>query len=70
MGSIPVMGRFPEEVMAVHLIFLLWRILWTENLMGYSPEGGKQSDTTEDFTLTLSLTYLRLLFRPSPAGAS
>ena len=34
---------------------LAWRIPWTEELVGYSPWDGKESDTTEQagkFTLT------------------
>ena len=30
MGSIPVLGRFPEEEMATHSSILAWKILWTE----------------------------------------
>ena len=30
MGSIPVLGRFPEEEMATHTSVLAWKILWTE----------------------------------------
>ena len=26
---------------------LAWRIPWTESLVGYSPQGGKESDRTE-----------------------
>ena len=36
-----------EEEMATHSIILAWRIPWTEEPMGYSPSGHKQSDTTE-----------------------
>ena len=34
-------------VMATHCRILAWRITWTEEHMGYSPWGGKESDTTE-----------------------
>ena len=30
MGSIPVLGRFPEEEMATHSSILAWEIPWTE----------------------------------------
>ena len=35
-----------EEGMATHSSILAWRIPWTE-LVGYSPRGCKESDTTE-----------------------
>ena len=37
----------PEEGMATHSSTLAWRIPWTEGAVGYSPRGGKESDTTE-----------------------
>ena len=36
-GSIPGLGRFPEEGMATHSSILVWRIPWTEE------PGGLQS---------------------------
>ena len=36
-----------EKEMATHSSILAWRIPWTENLVGYSPWGCKESDTTE-----------------------
>ena len=33
--------------MATHSSFLAWRIPWTKEPSGYSPEGHKESDTTE-----------------------
>ena len=36
-----------EEGMATHSSTLAWRIPWTESLVGYSPQGRKESDTTE-----------------------
>ena len=35
-----------EEGMATHSSILAWRIPWTEELMGYSPQGYKESDMT------------------------
>ena len=46
-GWIPMLGRSPEEGMAIHSIILAWRIPWTESLVGYSPWGCKESDLTE-----------------------
>ena len=36
-----------EKEMATHSSTLAWKISWTENLVGYSPWGHKESDTTE-----------------------
>jgi len=37
-----------EKEMATHSSILAWRIPWTEEPgVGYSPRGGKESDTTE-----------------------
>ena len=36
-----------EEGMATHPIILSWRIPWTEELAGYSPQGHKELDMTE-----------------------
>ena len=33
--------------MATHSNILAWKIPWTEELMGYSPWGHKESDATE-----------------------
>ena len=36
-----------EKEMATHSSTLAWRIPWTEDLVGYSAQGRKESDTTE-----------------------
>ena len=36
-----------EEEMAIHSSILAWKIPRTESLVGYSPWGHKESDTTE-----------------------
>ena len=36
-----------EKEMATHSSILAWRILFTESLVGYSPWGCKELDTTE-----------------------
>ena len=36
-----------EEEMTTHSSILAWRIPWTEEPGGYSPQGHKESDTTE-----------------------
>ena len=43
-----------EKEKATHSSILAWRILWTEEPC-YSPQGGKESDTTE----RLCITYIR-----------
>ena len=36
-----------EKVMATHFSILAWEIPWTEESVGYSPQGRKELDTTE-----------------------
>ena len=36
-----------EKEMATHSSILAWKIPWTEDLVGYSPWGHKESDMTE-----------------------
>ena len=36
-----------EKEMAPHLSILAWRISWTEEPVGYSPWGHRESDMTE-----------------------
>ena len=36
-----------EKEMATHSSILAWKIPWTEEPVGYSPWGRKESDTTE-----------------------
>ena len=45
----PWVGRIPlEKGMATHTSILAWTILWTEEpLVGYSPQGHKESDRTK-----------------------
>ena len=38
-----------EKEMATHSSILAWKIPWTEEPVGYSPWGCKESDTTEQF---------------------
>ena len=35
-----------EKGMATHSSTLVWRIPWTEDLVGYSPWDGRELDTT------------------------
>ena len=42
-----------KKGMATHSSILAWKISWTESLVGYSPWGNKESDTTEWLTLSL-----------------
>ena len=36
-----------EKGMATHSSILAWEIIWTEEPVGYSPQGHKESETTE-----------------------
>ena len=36
-----------EKEMATHSSILAWKIPWQRSLVGYSPWGGKESETTE-----------------------
>ena len=42
-----------EKEMATHSSILAWRIPGTGNLVGHSPRGRKESDTTERLSLSL-----------------
>ena len=46
-GLIPGWKDPLEEVMATHSSSLAWRIPWTEEPVGYSPQGTKELDTAE-----------------------
>jgi len=41
-----------EKEMAIHSSTIAWKIPWTEELVGYSPWGRKESDTTERLHFT------------------
>ena len=43
--------------MATHSSILAWRILWKEELAGYSPWGGKELDMTEQLTLKIIIIF-------------
>ena len=43
----------PEKEMATHSSILAWRIHGQRSLVGYSPWGHKESDTTERLTTVL-----------------
>ena len=55
-GSIPGLGRSPREVSgySLHPVFLPGKFHGQRSLVGYSPWGRKESDTTEQLTLSLS----------------
>ena len=46
-GLIPGWGKSPEEGNGNPLQYSWWKIPWTGSLVGYSPWGRKESDTTE-----------------------
>ena len=51
-----------EKEMATHSSTLAWWIPWTEELVGYSPWGHKESHTTEKLTHTSKLYFSSLQF--------
>ena len=54
-----------ETEMATHSCILAWRIPWAKGLAGYSPWGCKESDVTEQPSLSYSLIYnMELHFSP------
>ena len=59
-GLIPGLGRSPKEGMTTYSSILAWRIHKQRSLVGYSPWGHKESDTTEWLThFVLKFTTLR-----------
>ena len=46
-----------EEGMATHSSIVVWRTPWTWSLVGYIPWGCKELDTTEQLTLSFSLSH-------------
>ena len=52
--------------MATHSSTLAWKIPWTEELVGYSPWGHKESDMTERlyFCFIFNLKFSLILFLP------
>ena len=62
-----------EKGMATHSSILVWRTPWTEEPGRHSPWGGKESDTAEGLTLSLSdwiLSYCSCCTSTRPKGAS
>ena len=47
LGSIPGREDPLEKKMATHSSIHAWKIPWTKSLVGYSPRGCKELDTTE-----------------------
>ena len=52
-----------EKGMATHFRILAWRIPWTEELVGHSPWGHRESDSTEPLTLYHYTIYYVILYR-------
>ena len=46
---VPLLGQedLMEKGMATHSNMLAWRIPWTEDLVGYSPQDCRESDVPE-----------------------
>jgi len=51
--------------MAAHSSILAWKIPWTQSLVGYSPRGRKESDTTEWLHFTSGIKWRRQ-WHPTP----
>ena len=49
MGSIPELGTSPGGGNGNLTTIVIWKILWTEKLVGYSPWGHKKLFMTEHF---------------------
>ena len=49
LGSIPGLGRSPEEGMATHSSILAWRMPWTEKPGGLQSMGSKEYTPLSDF---------------------
>ena len=63
-GSIPGREDPLEKEMATHSSTLAWKIPWTEgqrSLVGYSPWGRKELDTTEQLHFTSLLILVLAL---------
>ena len=60
-----------EKEMAIHSSTLAWKIPWTRSLIGYSPWGREESDTTErlhfhfHFIYTYIYIFLKIVLKPS-----
>ena len=53
-----------EKEMAIHFSILAWRIPWRRSLVGYSPWGHKELDTTEQLHFhKLTLVWLSLIIK-------
>ena len=48
--------------MATHPTILAWRILWTEDLMGYSPQGHRELDMMTEHTQQGTEQVIKKLF--------
>ena len=55
-----------EKEMAAHSSTLAWRIPWRRSLVGYSPWGRKESDTTERLHSLTSLNIDDILEKEQP----
>ena len=61
---VPSLGREDplEKEMAIHSSTIAWKIPWRRSLVGYSPWGLKESDTTELFHFPLNGLVVFLTF--------
>ena len=62
-GSIPGLGRSPEEEMATGYSLLAWEIPWTEEPGGLQSMGSQESDMAEHAHTQLSCGYIFVISR-------
>ena len=64
MGSNPGSGRSPRDGNGTHSRILMWEIPGQRSLVGYSPWGRKEQDTTERLgTEIVSITLTKSIFK-------
>ena len=61
-GAVPGSGRSLEKGMAAHSVFLPGKFHGQRSLVGYSPWGHTELDTTEQLTLSLFHFHTKVCF--------
>ena len=62
-GLIPGLGRSPwRRAQQPTSVFLNGEFHGQRSLVGYSPWGHKESDTTDQLTISLSLSYMWIIY--------
>ena len=69
LGSIPVLGRFPwRRKWQPTPVFLLGESHGWRNLVGYSPRGHKESDTTERLIIQFKIKFVLYIIMEGNPG--